>query len=265
MGIIHKLKSSIERLKGLKQGEGLVIVCGMPKSGTTALARLLGASLGVNVSSDPFVLLDERGVVFRDMLFQQHLSLSKLWLENRLEFKGRVIKDPNFPLLLDQLVEFLPKAKYIFLVRDPRYNIRSILSRVELPGDPRGIDLKKKDIGRTWMNLLQGVTPDMPGGNYIERLSWRWVKSAENIHRYRDLGVVVRYEDFNACREEFIYSLCNDIGLNSKVNISNLVNVQFQPKGKASGSIEEFFGSELLAAINNITAPQLSNFHYGKL
>ena len=101
-----------------------VIITGMPKSGTTAIARLVGVASGKKVVSDPFNILDNRGIEFRDPLFAGELSIG--WLIRRYAsvFRAEIIKDPNFIFFADDMMRLFPDANWIFTVRDPRDNIR---------------------------------------------------------------------------------------------------------------------------------------------
>ena len=257
-----RISKKITGMRSLKQGQGMIILAGMPKSGTTAVAKLLGHACSKSVISDPFYQLDRSGVIYREALFSGDLSLGQLWKANRNVFHGRLIKEPNFPLLLPQLIDFLPKANCVFLVRDPRQNIRSILNRVNLPGDPSAVDLSMSDVGGTWKNLLLGVNPAMPGDNYVERLAWRWRLSAEAINKFSDKGCIIRYEDFNANKKGFIRDLASELGYKKTDDVSHMVDIQFQPKGNASVAIEDFFGWVQLQAINDIVGDQLVGFGY---
>lgn len=237
-----------------------VIVSGMPKSGTTAIARLFGASAGLSVCSDPFHQLDERGVQFRPQLFSGTLSLETLWRRYRSVFFGSLVKDPNFPMLMDQIANFRPQAKLLFLVRDPWDNIRSILNRLGLPGDLE--DLGPGKLPKTWDYTLHGTVPPMPGTNYIENLAWRWRYSAEAYLKHRDRCFLLRYEDFKASKVDVIEQTVVQCGYKPKRSIDDLVDVQYQPKGSATTTKFEFFSTKHFDAISRITESCLDEFHY---
>ena len=109
-----------------------LVVIGMPKSGTTVLAMLLGAASGSTVASDPLHRLDKAKIRFRDALYGGELSLSRLVAENQKFFSSSLVKDPNFTFFMDQLRGTFPLAKFVFIVRDPRDNIRSMLNRLAI-------------------------------------------------------------------------------------------------------------------------------------
>jgi hypothetical protein len=256
------LKRLLNRTVPLASGKGKVIVAGMPKSGTTAIAKLLAEAAQVKVCSDPFYQLDIKGVVYRDQLFRGDLTLGSLWKEFRDVFRGEVIKDPNFPLFLGELVRLFPDAKIVFIVRDPRDNIRSILSRLKIPGDSALVKEGVESLSGAWGNVLNGRSPDMPGEDYLEKMAWRWRVSAEHYLENQDNVRLIRYEDFRANKKTEIEALAKELGYTKLADISSLVDVQFQPKGARSGSVEAFFGEQSLERIEQIVAPLMSEFGY---
>jgi hypothetical protein len=261
---LASLKSRMMGAVPLGNGKGKVIVAGMPKSGTTAIASLLASAAGVQVCSDPFYQLDKKGVDFRRALFSSELSLERLWREHRDVFRGTVVKDPNFPLFLGELKHLLPEAGFVFIVREPLDNIRSILNRLEVPGDPEKGVCHLENARGAWNLLLKGISPDMPGKNYLEKIAWRWRVSAEHYLNNREGVRLIRYEDFREEKVGQIKILAGDLGFQRLKDISSLVDVQFQPKGKQPSSFEEFFGKENLEQIETIVGPLRETFGYEK-
>lgn len=262
---INRFRQVINSMCPLGTGRGKVIVSGMPKSGTTAIAALLAASVGEEVCSDPFYRLDKQGLRYRERLFAGECSLKGLWRANRHVFSGQVVKDPNFPFFISDFNEFLPEAKQVFIVRNPFDNIRSILHRLELPADPIEGEKRKADFNSGgWFHVLNGVSPELPGSNYLEKMAWRWRASAERYLKESQSVRLIRYEDFRADKVSQIQRLATDLGLTPNFDISELVDVQYQPKGKSSGSYEEFFDREHLDMIGSIVDPLLESFGYGR-
>ena len=253
----------LNRLRPMPEGRDMVIVAGMPKSGTTAIARLLASATGGNVCSDPFYQLDQKKIAFREDIFNNKVTLESLWKRHRdIFFSGSIIKDPNFPFFISEIKEFLPEVKLVSIVRDPRDNIRSVLDRLKLPGNPSSIDLDVVDIPPTWRNVLKGNNPDIPGENYAEVLAWRWRLSAEAFLQYRDICVEIRYEDFNKMKSESIAGLARKLGYEKLRNIDHLVNVQYQPRGNPDVRWDSFFGETVLGSIEEITCPAMREFGY---
>lgn len=239
-----------------------LLVTGMPKSGTTALAMLLGEASGLTVNSDPFHRLDNAAVDFRDALFEGVYPMSELVREHSHEFRGGIVKDPNFIFLLDQLFELLPNIGVVFIVRDPRANIRSILNRVKLPGRPGTADHRLHDLSATWKRVLGGRTPDIDCGDYIRCLAGRWRRAAQDYLLHANRVRLVRYEDFIHDKPEVVRATLHHFGLPSQRPIEHMMNRQFQPRGDRDVSWQEFFGVEGLRAIEQLCGEEMRSFGY---
>lgn len=259
---LANLKSRVWGVMPMNRGKGKVIVAGMPKSGTTAIANLLAKAANVRVCSDPFHQLDSKDVNFREALFSGVLPLEDLWRRHRDVFGGTVVKDPNFPLLLGELKQFLPDAQFVFIVREPRDNIRSVLSRLNMPGDPTDGNQLLGDLKGAWARVLSGTSPDMPGSDYLEKMAWRWRISAERYLESQSGIHLIRYEDFRKDKKGEIEKLAGQLGFEGLKDISPLVDIQFQPKGKRPSNLEDFFGEGNLGRIDTIVNPVLKSFGY---
>ncbi|PHQ75635.1 MAG: sulfotransferase family protein [Marinobacter sp.] len=260
--VLTNLKSRLMGVMPLASGKGKVIVAGMPKSGTTAIASLLAEAAAVDVCSDPFHQLDSKGVSFRESLFSGALPLEDLWRQHRSVFSGTVVKDPNFPLFLGELKQFLPEAQFVFIVREPRDNIRSILARLKIPGNPAEGNPLLGNINATWSKVLNGTSPDMPGSDYLEKMAWRWRLSAERYLENQERTHLIRYEDFRKDKKAQIEHLAGELGYSGLKDISSLVDIQYQPKGERPSNLEDFFGKENLQRIDAIVSPVLKRFGY---
>ena len=261
MGLTN-LRSRLTGNLPMTKGKGKVIVAGMPKSGTTAIASLLAEAAGVEVCSDPFHQLDSKGVSFRESLFSGALSLETLWRQHRSVFSGTVVKDPNFPLFFGELLQLFPNAQFVFIVRDPRDNIRSILSRLKIPGNPTEGNQHLGDMKGTWSRVLNGTSPEMPGSDYLEKMAWRWRISAERYFENQDRIHLIRYEDFRKDKKVRIEKLAGELGFQGLKDIASLVDIQFQPKGTRPSNLDDFFGIENLKRIDAIVRPVSKRFGY---
>ena len=238
-----------------------VFVTGMPKSGTTAVARLMGIASGQQTVSDPFHLLDKRGVRFRDALFAGETSVPQLMRKYPSVFRGTILKDPNFAFFANTIAEAYPDAQWVFTVRDPRDNIRSVLNRLRLPGKADQIELQDDAIGQTWRRVLEGRTPEIRGDDPIHRLAVRWVTMAE-IALASGRMTISRYEQFNADKQAAIAELCEAAGLMSVHSIAPYMDTQFQPRGNRNAVWEEFFGQPELAMILDTCGPTMARLGY---
>lgn len=252
----------LDVFRPMPTGRGMVIITGMQKSGTTAIAMLLGAAAGQTVCSDPFYILSWKNVNFGKELYERQVSLRTLWKRHKRIFFGNIIKDPDFSLLLPQIRDMLPDAQIVFIVRDPRDTIRSVLNRLNLPGKSQGVDLFSYDIPPLWMDILLGKYPEVRGADYVEVLAQRWRLSAEAFLEHRNSCIMIRYEDFKKNKSEAIFKLAKQLGYSEFHSIECLLDVQYQPKGNTAVSWNEFFGETQLGVIERVTAPLLKEFGY---
>ncbi|MBN1239849.1 MAG: hypothetical protein JXB36_15210, partial [Gammaproteobacteria bacterium] len=104
-----------------------IFILGMQKAGTSAVAHLLGERTASTTTVDFF---DEVYDPVYPRLVRGEISTREYVLRNRLDFSRDIIKEPNLTLLYRQLLEHFPAARFVFVVRDPRDNIRSLLNHV---------------------------------------------------------------------------------------------------------------------------------------
>lgn len=239
-----------------------VIVCGMPKSGTTALSMLLGASARLSVNSDPFYRLDEAGIEFRDELFGGSLRIGELLRRHRYMFRGGLVKDPNFAFFLDDLLELFPGAGFVFIVRDPRANVRSILNRLNLPGRPESAGDALKKVSDTWRRVLEGRTPDVECSDYVQCATERWRLVTRAYLAHADRVELVRYEDFNRDKVGVVAATLDHLGLRGAGSIEHLMDRQFQPRGDRTVSWTAFFGTDGLARIERACREEMAALGY---
>ncbi len=234
----------------------------MPKSGTTAILRLMALASGEQACNDPLHELDRKDLSLRTHLFEGKVRLPELMNRYRRLFRGSLIKDPNFVYFHEELAERWPSASWVFTVRDPRDNIRSILNRLRLPGTNVAIEAAKPGIHGNWADVLAGRNPELAGRNPIERMAYRWVRNAEIIAGLAGVGIVSRYEDFERDKEGTIAQLCRTAGLTPNFTLGTATDQQFQPRGNREVSWYEFFGHEELKTIDGVCSSWLAHFGY---
>ncbi len=239
-----------------------IIILGNKKSGTTAIAKLLGKATGKTVTSD--VVFRIRKKNFKERLYSRTLSFHDFIRKNKLYFSSDIIKDPNFTFFYDEILESFPEKKIIFIVRDPRDNIRSILNRVSIPGNFEVLDncyirsIPKKD----WQWTIEGRMPSVLGDTYIEKLANRWNLAVDTYINNSDNIVLIRYEDFCKDKVGAIAQLARKVELEPIYDISSQVDVQYQPRGNHNISWLEFFGVDNLHRIENICEEKMKLFGY---
>lgn len=243
---------------------------GNQKSGTTAIAALLAECIGEPFISD---VLYTNKLKLKDLL-EERPSLEALAEKNPESFRATVVKDNDFTFLYPSLARAFPDAGFVFIVRDPRQNIRSILNRLQLPGDLDGLSeeqyahLRKKVSG--WHTILTGSSFG-PGdgssdgsspGHYIDVLADRWVRANEVYLAASDRMTLVRYEDFDAAKRPVVERLATELGFPVVNDISPSKDKQYQPLGDRSVTPEAFFGAENLERVERRCASLMPSFGY---
>ncbi len=238
-------------------------ILGFQKGGTTAISRLL--SLASNKTLTPDFLRSIPHTTLELELRYGLLSFDNFIEKYKYEFSNDLIKEPLLTFFTDELFHHFPKAKYLFIVRDPYQNIRSILNRLKIPGNLQDIDMFQwEELKKTpkWKISLQSEMIGIPSHDYIEAMAHRWNFAVQTYLTNKDKFILVKYEDFNKDKEKYIYELCKKMKLNIINDISEHVNVQYQPKGNRNMDIEEFFGETNLKKIKSICGVNMKKLGY---
>ncbi len=245
---------------GLPAGETTprVIVLGNHKSGTTAIASLLGEMCGVSTAID--FPRQHRRSGYR--LARGSVSLRRIHAEHPELFHSTVLKIPALTFVASQLPEVFPRARYVAIIRDPRENIRSILNRRGVSGD--GQPEVRAKLRAAWLR-----TPSMDGGawgatgaDHVEALAHRWNAAVAAIDALDAPVHLVSYEAFLADKAGVLAEIARGVGLEERTSVTDRLDHQFQPAGDRAVGWERFFGAERLAAINQICADGIGRFGY---
>jgi 2-polyprenyl-3-methyl-5-hydroxy-6-metoxy-1,4-benzoquinol methylase len=235
-----------------------IFVLGNQKSGTTAIAWLI-AHYGkiTNTLDIPELWEEERKI------FLGKRSLASFVKEYPQSFSAQLIKEPCLTFLYRELAEIFPDAHYVFIIRHPADNIRSILDRLKVPGHLENAELKIKS-RNTWKDLFYGtLLGSLKEEQYIARLAKRWVLSAEMYLKNRDKMLLIRYEDFLADKHKCIHTASQHLGIDAKNAIEHLLDVQHQSRGATRGiPWIECFGERNVEIIRKICGPYLKYFDY---
>lgn len=239
-----------------------VFILGNQKSGTTAIAALLAECIGEPYTPD---VLYPHKVQLKDLL-DGATSVAALARNHPESFQATVVKDNDFTFLYPSLAETFPTAGFVFVVRDPRQNIRSVLNRLKLPGDLDSLpeeqygQLRKRLPG--WHTILTGASFGSPADHYIDVLADRWVRANEVYLAARDRMTLLRYEDFDAAKRPVIERLATGLGFPVVNNISEVQDRQYQPLGDRSVTPEAFFGRDNLRRVERRCAALMPAFGY---
>jgi hypothetical protein len=252
----------LEYLEKLKL-EPKKIILGNQKTGSTAIADLIAKRTGSSVTLDiqsvlskPSWLLEQRYHLadFSDFIFQhQH------------EFDRKIVKEPSLTFFYNDLVKWMPEAKYVFIVRNPFDNIRSILNRLKIPGDLKDInidDWPELSYMPTWKLAVDSTWLGCPNGSYIEALAYRWCVAADVFLENNDAMYLIKYEDFLKDKVGVVDDVCRYFCLGSENDISEFLGKHYQSKGNRGTNLFDFFGRENYEKIENICRARARKFDY---
>jgi len=235
-----------------------IIVVGHPKSGTSAIAGLLSEYGNLTHTIDiPPLWGDNDFEAVKD----GHKSLSDVVNRNRVYFSTQLIKEPNLVFILDDVVKVFPESKYVFIVRDPRDTIRSLLNRINVPGHLQEISESHLPENRHWRSIFKNRN-ETGETNYISLLAEKWNEAVDNYLKWKDRMIAIRYEDFNSNKIESINMLAGELDIPQKSSINDRVDIQYQPRGNREISWHDFFGKRNLRLIEKHCEQGMNIFGY---
>lgn len=239
-----------------------IFVYGNQKSGTSAVAALVARAYGLSHDIDVGGFRVEQ----YEALYAGRIDLETLIRKRaRIEFSKGLIKEPNLTFLWPSLRALYPRGRQIFVVRNPKANIRSICNRLKIPGNLQQLDTSTyPEISPMWEAILQNRWVGEPGRdlNYIGRSAERWKIAAQQYEHHKKDTVLIRYEDFVKDKVGTIGALSTELGLSVTSDITPWVDVQYQPAGKKVRDYGQFFGLENLAIIERECGPLMRVLGY---
>ncbi len=237
-----------------------ILVIGNQKSGTTVIAALLSDMTGLPVTLDLSKEIDNPTY---HRVLRNEIPFSEFIRNNKLDFSREIIKEPNMTLLYRKLTQYFPRSKIVFIIRDPRDNIRSILNRLNIPGNlPNLVKSHRVEITKAWDLIIDLRWLGLQGDNYIEMLTHRWNLISDVYLNNQEKLILSRYEDFLKDKAGEISRLVKRLGLAQVNDISDKVDIQFQPPGNRNIDWLEFFGEDNLTRIEGICGVRLKMFDY---
>ena len=200
------------------RGHNLVFIISQPKAGSTLLQRILAGHPDVQTSAETWLMLHpvyglrKRGITtdynanwaatgVREFL-DNYADGEQTYTEGVRSFAatvfGRVLekhgkrlfldKTPRYTMIIDELYELFPEAKFILLIRNPLAVLKSEL-HTYVKGD--------------WP-VLAGFAPDLVDAP---------ARLVAARSRLGDAALEVRYEDLVTSAEDTVRSLCQFLGL----------------------------------------------------
>ena len=238
-----------------------LFILGNPKSGTTIIAKLLSRATKKTLTSDI-----KSAIKHITLKLDFKLLSFDYFIENhKYEFSKEIIKEPFLSFYTEELMKSFPNAKFIWIVRNPYQNIRSILNRLKIPGNLEEIDFNQfSEFEKTpdWKLNLQSSMFGYNSFNYIEAMAFRWNHAVNIYKQHKDRIVLVKYEDFILDKKKYIEDLSLSLELTVKADISNYVNIQYQPKGKSEINLKKFFGVENYNNIEKLCKKNMEELGY---
>ncbi len=241
-----------------------IFVIGNQKTGTTAIAVLLAECADLTITTD--ILNVKEPVDTFIKLREGTMPFNEFVLRNKRLFSRSLVKDPNFIFLFESLFKCFPRSKFVFVIRDARDNIRSILNRLSVPGNLARLDPSIiENVNDRWKFALTGTLLRLRGDHYIEILFRRRNLAADVYLENRDRMTLIRYEDFSKDKIGEITRLAGQVGLKPKNDISKKVDIQYQPPGNHTLSWQDFFGRDNLRMVEDICEHKMKNFGYHRI
>lgn len=235
-----------------KPNKGALFIFGFQKSGTTAIAGLLAKKANKSVTLDTKYLWPP----YLEMLQSGGLTLEHVVNTYCYPFSKQIIKEPNLTIFIDELHNIFTLAKYIFIVRNPYENIRSLLNRLQIPGNLDYVDLKT--VHPNWRHFFKSN-----GNNYVQDIANRWVAvNGQKKFIESSRCILVRYEDFLKDKNSYVHQLAVDVGFEPKKDIVKRLDHQFQPKGNVNVDPKAFFGKRNYQIIENTCGHLVEYYGY---
>jgi hypothetical protein len=227
-----------------------IFILGFQKSGTTAIANLLSLATNKSITSDL-----QKTIKYPTLQLELDFKLKKFdkfLIEYNDDFKSFIVKEPFLTFYMNELLSHFPQSKYVFIVRNPFDNLRSLLNRLKIPGHLSSInfdDWEELNKTKVWRLALQTKMFGYNAQNYIDALAYRWNLAVNNYLENKEKFILIRYEDFVKNKKEYIANLAQQLDLEIVNDISLLVDKQFQPKGQSNVDIDNFFGEKNIQVI----------------
>lgn len=254
----ESLRDSLRAMRSTPHADP-VLVLGTQKSGTSAIAALLGIATGLPATID---LRRDFDRPLAPAVAAGRCSFARFLRRHAEGFANPIVKDPNLTFLLPRLRERWPEARIVFVRRDPVQTVRSVLDRLAIPGDLESLDARRlATVPPGWRCVLDSRWCERlaPGGeiarkplHYVEELARRCLLAdrvaSEAVSTRPDRTIEVRYESFRQDKAGSIESLAKRLGLEvrDREALAAAVDRPFQPAGRAAGlEPERFFGANL--------------------
>ncbi|MDR5899471.1 TDP-N-acetylfucosamine:lipid II N-acetylfucosaminyltransferase [Halomonas vilamensis] len=241
-----------------------VFFLGNQKSGTTAIAALVSEAANKKATLD--IKGGSKDFAWQKMAIHDGNALIDFLERHQSEMDSDIVKEPALSVFLDTLIDLFPDSKFVLIIRNPYQNIRSILNRLGVPGSHKKLSYEDYEVFSTspaWKYVVDSNWLGCDSKSYIESLANRWNYIANLAIENKDRIKIVKYEDFVKDKKYYIENLVCDLGFSVEVDVENMVDKQFQPKGNRDVDVKCFFREDnynLIRSICNSNAEKLGYF-----
>lgn len=238
-----------------------IFILGNEKSGTSAIASLLGEATNQSYTIDvPSIYKQDH----LEKIIKKEVDLKTFINQySKIEFSKQIIKEPSFTWFYPQLKSVYPKAKSVFIVRDPRTNIRSMLNRMNIKGNLEHLSTDNTShLPIEWQKTIDNDWLGIDSRNYIESLSMRWNKAVSVYLENKNYFTLIKYEDFLENKTQTISELANQLSLKVSGSIEEQLDLPFQPPGDNSLPLSIFFGEKNLELIEATCQKGMKQLNY---
>ncbi|MGM0582178.1 MAG: sulfotransferase [Bacteroidota bacterium] len=235
-----------------------IFILGKEKSGTTAIGKLLSYYTNKSLKSDIPEFWD-----IEDQLYSGKINLNEFYRNNKIIFKNEIIKEPGLTYISCQIMELFPESKIVMIIRDPRDNIKSVFSRLNIKGEVNTFDsINLQNFNKSWKNVLTNKGIDIKNSDPITNAAKRWCFAVNQYLKNPSKFILVKYEDFNNNKLKTISELSKKLNLKKVNDINSLLDVNYQPKADKGVSHLEFFGEGNLNKIIAICKAEMIKLGY---
>lgn len=231
--------------------DGIWII-GHGRSGTTAIATLVARYGGLAIAP-------EHGWATRHCrdIHAGRMSLDAFFRRYKLAFSLPIVQTPGLTPILPMLKERYPRVRMIYIVRDPRDVVCSVITQSN-QGDSEEFKITNPNF-IVFDNRWLGIDESDP----VRSVARCWCYLIDLAGRYPDIRFY-RYEDFTENKVAFIGALAADYGIAQRHDISDQLDVQFRDarKIRGTGRWRRMLTPEAVASIESICSAHMRRFGY---
>lgn len=233
----------------------LILITAHPRSGTTAVASLLAECCGLRAFTQTGRWTQaDREIVTGSKTIEEVIA------RNRYAFSCDIMSAADAGGFLPAMAAALPGMRIVFLVRDPRDMICSVIERIN------NYDISSVEIGDPGYRYLQTDWLGISETDPIKKLALRWNKWLETAQSVAG-AAYRRYEDFLKNKPAFIAQLAQELGLAPRYDIHADMDRQMSKHGKnlpvrGAGRWKQMLPAEHARAIEGICREGMVQFGY---